>query len=67
VSPVRYELGFYIPEGDIFHSHRRETLFVKTNIIFNNRGFEGTEQTTVAVFSMNFPSSSSSSSVSFGM
>jgi hypothetical protein len=25
VSPVRYELGFYIPE-DIPHSHRRETL-----------------------------------------
>jgi hypothetical protein len=26
VSPVRYELGFYIPEGDILHSHRRENL-----------------------------------------
>jgi hypothetical protein len=27
VSPVRYELGFYIPEEDgIFHSHRRENL-----------------------------------------
>jgi hypothetical protein len=26
VSPVGYELGFYIPEEDIFHSHRRETL-----------------------------------------
>jgi hypothetical protein len=26
VSPVRYELGFYIPEDDIFHSHRRENL-----------------------------------------
>jgi hypothetical protein len=25
VSPVRYELGFYIPEDDILHSHRRET------------------------------------------
>jgi hypothetical protein len=24
VSPVRYELGFYIPEDDILHSHRRE-------------------------------------------
>jgi hypothetical protein len=23
---VRYELGFYIPEGDILHSHRRENL-----------------------------------------
>jgi hypothetical protein len=23
MSPVRYELGFYIPEDDILHSHRR--------------------------------------------
>jgi hypothetical protein len=26
VSPVRYELDFYIPEDDIFHNHRRENL-----------------------------------------
>jgi hypothetical protein len=26
VSPVRYELGFYIPEDDILHSHCREHL-----------------------------------------
>jgi hypothetical protein len=26
VSPVRYGLGFYIPEDDILHSHRRENL-----------------------------------------
>jgi hypothetical protein len=26
VSPVRYVLGFYIPEDDILHSHRRENL-----------------------------------------
>jgi hypothetical protein len=26
VSPVRYELGFYIPEEGILHSHRREHL-----------------------------------------
>jgi hypothetical protein len=26
VFPVRYELGFYIPEDDI-HSHRRENLY----------------------------------------
>jgi hypothetical protein len=26
VSPVKYELGFYIPENDILHSHRRENL-----------------------------------------
>jgi hypothetical protein len=26
VSPVRYEMGFYIPEDDIFHSNGRENL-----------------------------------------
>jgi hypothetical protein len=26
VSPVKYELYFYIPEDDILHSHRRENL-----------------------------------------
>jgi hypothetical protein len=26
VSPVKYELGFYIPEDGILHSHRREDL-----------------------------------------
>jgi hypothetical protein len=26
MSPVRYELGFYIPEDDILHSDRREIL-----------------------------------------
>jgi hypothetical protein len=26
VSPVRYELGFYILEAGILHSHRRECL-----------------------------------------
>jgi hypothetical protein len=26
VSPVKYELGFYIPEGDILYSDRREYL-----------------------------------------
>jgi hypothetical protein len=25
VSPVRYELVFYVPEDGILHSHRRET------------------------------------------
>jgi hypothetical protein len=25
VSPVRYELVFYIPEDDVLHSDRRET------------------------------------------
>jgi hypothetical protein len=26
VSPVKYELGFYIPEDGVLHSHRRENL-----------------------------------------
>jgi hypothetical protein len=26
VSPVNYELCFYIPEDDILHSHRRDNL-----------------------------------------
>jgi hypothetical protein len=26
MSPVKYELGFYIPEYGILHSHRRENL-----------------------------------------
>jgi hypothetical protein len=26
MSPVWYELGFYIPEDDILHSDRRENL-----------------------------------------
>jgi hypothetical protein len=26
VSPVKYKLGFYIPEDDILHSDRREIL-----------------------------------------
>jgi hypothetical protein len=26
VSPVKYELGFYMPADDILHSHRRENL-----------------------------------------
>jgi hypothetical protein len=26
VSPVKYELGIYIPEDDILHSHHHENL-----------------------------------------
>jgi hypothetical protein len=26
VFPLRHELGFYIPEDGILHSHRRENL-----------------------------------------
>jgi hypothetical protein len=33
MSPVRYELGFYIPEDAIRHSHRRAIL--RSNIDLN--------------------------------
>jgi hypothetical protein len=32
VSPAKYGLGFYIPEDDILHSHRRENLKSDTGI-----------------------------------
>jgi hypothetical protein len=32
MSPVKYELGFYIPEDCIFHSHRRESLKSYTDV-----------------------------------
>jgi hypothetical protein len=31
VSAVRYELGFYIPDDGILHSHRRENLKAYNN------------------------------------
>jgi hypothetical protein len=33
VSPVKYELGFYIPEDDILHSHCRENLTSDMNML----------------------------------
>jgi hypothetical protein len=33
VSPVKYELGFYIPEDDILHSHCRENFKSATEIV----------------------------------
>jgi hypothetical protein len=32
MSPVWYELGFYIPEDDILHSHRRD--YIKSYIMW---------------------------------
>jgi hypothetical protein len=32
VSPVKYELGFYIPEDGILHSHCRERLKSYTHV-----------------------------------
>jgi hypothetical protein len=34
VSPVKYEQGFYIPEGDILHTDRRENLKSYISIYF---------------------------------
>jgi hypothetical protein len=36
VSPVRYELGFYIPEDGILHSQSRKTPNLTTLSIFNS-------------------------------
>jgi hypothetical protein len=32
VSPVRSELGFYVPEDGILHSHRREKSHILHSI-----------------------------------
>jgi hypothetical protein len=37
VSPVRYELGFYIPEDGILHSHRRENLNSYIDLRFRHK------------------------------
>jgi hypothetical protein len=36
VSPVRYELDFYIPEEGILHSHRREDLKILQKYYFGS-------------------------------
>jgi hypothetical protein len=53
VSLVKYELGFYIPEDDILHSHRRENL----KSYLNRPLISGLQTETITL-------SSSSSSVS---
>jgi carboxylesterase type B len=49
VSPVKYELGFYIPEDGILHSHRRENLKYYMSISSSgfSSGFLSTEDETV--------------------
>jgi hypothetical protein len=44
ISPVRYELGFYIPEDDILHSHRCENL--SSYIYFLGWGFRAVRRQT---------------------
>jgi hypothetical protein len=42
VSPVKYELGFYIPEDAILHSHSRENLKrYKSMVSGIHQGFPG--------------------------
>jgi hypothetical protein len=40
VSPLKYELGFYIPEDGILHSHRRENLKSYTGHSISETGCE---------------------------
>jgi hypothetical protein len=37
VSPVRYEIGFYIPEDDILHSHCRDNVKYYTAAVWAER------------------------------
>jgi hypothetical protein len=37
VSPVRYELGSYIPEDDILHSQPRNNLVTDENDLANSQ------------------------------
>jgi hypothetical protein len=46
VSPVRYELGFYIPEDGTLHSHLRENLKSFILVFSLMLGEELCEQTT---------------------
>jgi hypothetical protein len=38
VSPVKYKLGFYIPEDDILHSHCRENFKSYRNLVESAAG-----------------------------
>jgi hypothetical protein len=42
MSPVRYELGFYIPEDGILHSHRRENLKSYMDLLLSTGQLRGT-------------------------
>jgi hypothetical protein len=46
VSPVRYQLGVYIPEDGIFHSHCRET----SNITCTTQHFYSGLRGEVAIY-----------------
>jgi hypothetical protein len=57
VSPVKYELGFYIPQDDILHCHRREIIesqhFIYINLA-HSLIFMHSKQNVFHVFSAHF-------------
>jgi hypothetical protein len=46
VFPVRYELGFYIPEDGSLHTHRRENLKCLLNDDFSNGLYSNLDKVT---------------------
>jgi hypothetical protein len=46
VFPVRYKLGFYIPEDGILHSHRRGNLKLYTKCVSDHGGHSEHLRTT---------------------
>jgi hypothetical protein len=55
---VRYETGFYIPEGGILHSHRRENLKSYAehfSFIFTFFPFSGPASLGIRKKDVNFP------------
>jgi hypothetical protein len=47
MSPVKYELGFYIPKDDILHSHRRENLKSYKDLFLSQNGSYSENHTIV--------------------
>jgi hypothetical protein len=51
VSPVKYELGFYIPQDDILQGHRRENVisYIHHSLHKNNNSSADLYRTYMAV------------------
>jgi hypothetical protein len=52
MSPVGYELGFYIPEDGIFHNHCRENI--KFYIALTNRALKGRHNVSPVRYELGF-------------
>jgi hypothetical protein len=52
VSPVRFELSFYIPEDGIHHSHSRENLKSYISIVVVTRPGQWRPSFSVIVFTI---------------